>query len=88
MDLVDAVLDRRPVDLVALVYDLPHAQFCDYRPFVNDNGQVFCLTCHTNVGSTNDLSDSFCPSCDCAVQSHSYDDGRCLMCGKFCRLRI
>lgn len=88
MDYVVALLDKRPVDLVELVYDHPHSKFCEYIPFINEHGQVFCLVCDTNVGSICDLSDSFCLSCDCAVQAHHYDTGRCLMCGKECHLRI
>ena len=54
-------------DLVEAVYDgkmaNAHSDFCDYRPYVNHAGIIFCLTCGSTVGSTvgsiNDSQDAF-----------------------------
>jgi hypothetical protein len=54
-----------------------HGRYCEYRPFVNQYGIVFCLTCGSTVGSINDISDSFCPKCGCANSAHL--NGKCLM---------
>lgn len=88
MDLVEAMLDRFSVDLVAVLYDHPHAKTCNYKPWINEHGVVFCRTCEATVGSINDVSDSFCQRCDCPINSHLYTTGRCLECGKECRLSL
>ena len=50
-DLVEAVYDGKMVNA--------HSDFCDYRPYVNHAGIIFCLTCGSTVGSVNDNRDAF-----------------------------
>jgi len=85
IDWVEALHGKSPVDLVDAIYGNHHADFCDYRPFVSETGQVYCLTCESNVGTINDLSDVNCPRCGCFRTCHSGDTGECLQCGKECR---
>lgn len=89
-DLIDSLpkQDTKVVDLVQDVFDHPHQNHCDYRPHISETGQVYCLTCGSNVASVNDLSEVFCPACDCFRTCHSVDTGACLQCGNQCRLRF
>lgn len=76
----DSVPRERVEDLVEAIDGsaaVAHGKHCDYRPFVNQYGVVFCLTCGSTVGSTNDISDCFCPKCGCPNSTHL--NGRCLM---------
>ena len=70
-------------DLVEAVYDgkmaNAHSDFCDYRPYVNYAGIIFCLTCGSTVGSVNDNRDAFCLACGCICSGHFGLEGPCLM---------
>lgn len=88
-DLVEAVVDKRPRDLVKILWDNAHARMCkQYRPFINKGGTVYCEPCGITVETMNDVSSSFCPRCECPISVHNHDTGRCYGCGKECGLVI
>lgn len=70
------------VDVVGMMFGesvQAHAKYCGmsetyHSPF----GIIYCLTCGASIGSTNDVRDSFCVSCECPIQNHVYGGGRCL----------
>lgn len=77
--------DLRMVEDVVGVLDeiaAAHGKFCTFESFINPFGQVYCLSCGTNVGSVVDISDSFCPKCGCPNSAHM--NGKCLMAGCPC----
>lgn len=88
LDLVDAVLDRT-VDLVSELYDNPHLRNCGDGSFeINKHGVVFCATCTATIGSiVDDHDETHCRRCDHPKHIHTYDAGRCLMCGNVCGVR-
>lgn len=86
-DLIEAVVDTRPRDLVKILWDNPHARVCkQYRPHINKHGTVYCDPCGITVETINDISSSFCPRCECPVVVHNCDTGKCYKCGKECGL--
>jgi hypothetical protein len=87
VDCVSAVIDKRPVDLVSIIYDNAHAQIClEYRHEVNEYGIVYCKSCGYTVESLNDITDSFCRACECPRTYHR-SDGTCGYCGNSCGLK-
>jgi hypothetical protein len=86
-DLVEARLDRRPVDLVEELWGNPHGILCkDFKPEISESGTVYCRACGCIVGSIADISDCFCPRCDCAIPVHHHETGNCLGCGQECNI--
>jgi len=82
-DLVDDAVSRRVVDLVQAVFDNGHARLCpNYKPYVSESGTVYCDPCGITVESLIDLTQHYCPVCECPKPFHT--DGVCYGCGYEC----
>jgi hypothetical protein len=67
-------------DLVEAVWGkaaAAHDKNCEFIPYINPHGVVFCLSCGSTVSETNDISHCFCPKCACPNSAHL--NGKCLM---------
>lgn len=55
-DMVEAANDLR-LDVVERIYGRGHHRQCDYRPYVNSLGLVYCLTCEQQVSSLTPMTE-------------------------------
>lgn len=84
VDFVEAVNETRAVDVVDRMEVPGHY---GHRVEVSPFGIIYCLTCMADgitIGSLTDYSEFQCVACSCPKTCHSYEDGRCLQCGRRC----
>lgn len=82
-DFVDALTDEESVDYVEAIWGdhgQAHARHCNYKPWVNPHGIVYCLTCESTVSSLSHEKVGRCRRCDHPLTAHHPETGRCLMC--------
>lgn len=47
-DAVDFVMDAT-IDVVQRIHGTNHAAHCEYRPYINDRGLIYCDTCGSQI---------------------------------------
>lgn len=53
-DLVEAMTEYRAVDVVDRIYRSNHERYCNYKPYINPVGVIYCMTCDSTIDSLSD----------------------------------